>query len=74
MRFPRLSRAAARLWLGCVVALLLAPLTQAKIQFDVFAGYGDAGGGVVRAGGWYPVAIEVFNLSLIHISEPTRPY
>ncbi|HTH47444.1 MAG TPA: hypothetical protein VMB21_08040 [Candidatus Limnocylindria bacterium] len=61
MRFPRLPCAAVRLWLGCILALLLAPLTQAKIQFDVFAGYGDAGGGVVRAGGWYPVAIEVFN-------------
>lgn len=61
MRLPRLCHAAVRLWVGCVVALLMAPLTQAKIQFDVFAGYGDAGGGVVRAGGWYPVAIEVFN-------------
>ena len=61
MRLPRLSHAAVRLWLGCVVALLVAPLSQAKIQFDVFAGYGDASGGIVRAGGWYPVGIEVFN-------------
>ena len=34
---------------------------QAKIQFDVFPGYGDLASGVVRAGAWYPVGIEVLN-------------
>lgn len=61
MTLFRLSRTGLPLWLGGLVLLLAAPLAQAKIQFDVFAGYGDAGGGVVRAGGWYPVAVEVFN-------------
>lgn len=57
---PRLLRAGFRLGLACAFLLLAVP-ARAKIQFDVFGGYGDAGGGVVRAGGWYPVAIEVFN-------------
>jgi hypothetical protein len=61
MILPRPTPANLRFWLGCVLALLAGPLAQAKIQFDVFAGYGDASGGIVRAGGWYPVAVEVFN-------------
>lgn len=57
----RPHHAGFRLWLACFAALVLVVPARAKIQFDVFGGYGDAGGGHVRAGGWYPVSIEVFN-------------
>jgi hypothetical protein len=33
-------------------------VATAKIQFDVNPGYGD---GFARAGGWYPIAFEIFN-------------
>ncbi len=49
-------------WLVLWLALLLgAPAASAKIQFDVFAGYGDAGVGQVRTGGWFPIGFEVMN-------------
>lgn len=50
-----------RLWTGLLLALLAAPRLYAKIQFDVFAGYGDANSGIVRSGGWFPVSFEVMN-------------
>ncbi len=31
----------------------------AAMQFDVFVGYGDSQAGVVRAGNWFPMGIEV---------------
>ncbi len=61
MTIIRPTRAGPTHWMVLWLSFLFAPLAQAKIQFDVFAGYGDAGGGHVRAGGWYPVAIEVLN-------------
>lgn len=49
-------------WLaGCLALFLLVPAASAKIQFDVFAGYGDAGTGHVRTGGWFPIGFEVMN-------------
>ena len=41
------------LWLSTGVALT----ARAALQFDVFMGYDD----IVREGGWFPVACEVFN-------------
>ncbi len=46
-------------WCLLVISLgLCLPVTQAKIQFDVFPGYE---GRFARAGAWYPVAFEIFN-------------
>ena len=46
-------------WCLLVISLgLHLPVTQAKIQFDVFPGYE---GRFARAGAWYPVAFEIFN-------------
>lgn len=59
---PR-SRSTART-LGRVAACLLAAMAaRAELQFDVFVGYGSsgAGDGIVREGGWFPVACEVYN-------------
>lgn len=43
--------------LALVMVLLSGVGVQAKIQFDVFPGFDS----VARAGGWYPVVVEVFN-------------
>jgi hypothetical protein len=55
--FFRLTQLGAAL----LVALLSALPAVAKIQFDVFAGYGDASSGYVRTGGWFPIGFEVMN-------------
>ncbi len=43
------------------LALAASSPARAKIQFDIFPGYGDVASGVVRAGAWYPVGVEVLN-------------
>ncbi len=55
-----MTHAFAPAWLGLVLAAVAA---RAELQFDVFVGYGSGGGGdgVVREGGWFPVACEVYN-------------
>lgn len=59
---PRLSTRCVRTFLLAVLALLAGMLpAAAKIQFDVFAGYGTAGTGHVRTGGWFPIGFEVMN-------------
>jgi hypothetical protein len=59
----RLLRILPRIrWLaGCLTLFLFTPAAMAKIQFDVFAGFGDAGTGHVRTGGWFPIGFEVMN-------------
>jgi hypothetical protein len=65
MDSPRLPFVRSVLRRGLILALLWsglgAFLVQARIQFDIFPGYGDVASGVVRAGAWYPVGVEVFN-------------
>ena len=65
MVFPRLNVSGLVFCRGLLMALLLSGLgwfsAQARIQFDIFPGYGDVSSGVVRAGAWYPVGVEVFN-------------
>ncbi len=59
---PRLHfLSCTRLWVSLLVTLLIVPPAEAKIQFDVFAGYGDASTGHVRTGGWFPIGFEVMN-------------
>ncbi len=63
---PRCRRGSGRFpVLVCVLGWLLAGGVgaRAELQFDVFVGYGSsgAGDGIVREGGWFPVACEVFN-------------
>lgn len=59
---PRLPiPAAVRPWAFLLATLLTAFPAAAKIQFDVFAGYGDASTGHVRTGGWFPIGFEVMN-------------
>lgn len=45
----------------CLGVLVSVRPMLAKIQFDIFPGYGDVASGVVRAGAWYPVGVEVQN-------------
>ena len=65
MDFPRLPFVRSVLRRGLLLAVLWSGLggflVQARIQFDIFPGYGDVASGVVRAGAWYPVGVEVFN-------------
>lgn len=46
-----------------LAGLLAGAVVRAELQFDVFVGYGSsgAGDGLVREGGWFPVACEVYN-------------
>ena len=54
---PHASPPRFRRWLLMALAMLATLPCMAKIQFDVFPGHD----GVARAGGWFPVLIEVFN-------------
>ncbi len=59
---PCLLNRFVRMLLLAVVSMLAGILpAAAKIQFDVFAGYGTAGTGHVRTGGWFPIGFEVMN-------------
>lgn len=59
---PCLLNRLVRMFLLAAVMVLVGRLpAAAKIQFDVFAGYGTAGTGHVRTGGWFPIGFEVMN-------------
>ncbi|MDA7915863.1 DUF4350 domain-containing protein [Verrucomicrobia bacterium] len=59
----RFFKSRIRRVLGLVLFVCLsvagARSASAAIQFDVFLGFGDGQGGVVRSGNWFPVGVEV---------------
>jgi hypothetical protein len=59
---PCLLNQFVRMLLLAVAAVFAGSLpAAAKIQFDVFAGYGTARTGHVRTGGWFPIGFELMN-------------
>lgn len=55
---PTIGRALGRFMVLAMLGLL-ALSAHARMQFDVFLGYGDGPSGMVRSGNWFPVGIEV---------------